>query len=267
MNLLLTRLDLDFLCLNETLLTPLTDDALLYVPGYEFVRLDRSELSGKKSGGGLLIYYKSDRDVIELPELSQCSPHLECLWVRMNLKLAKPTLIGCVYHVPDSRYNDSLNELDLILSQLDDVPRTDLVILGDVNINLNTNNAQTNALNALLKRQNLKQLITGPTHVSEQCSSLFDQVYINNEQLYWHSRVVDPGLSDHSLIYTCRKYHKPSKEKETRFIRDYRKFNPEDFASDVGNIDWHSVYTAVDIDVAVSIFNFEIINIINKHLP
>ena len=87
-SLLLSRSNIDFLCLNETLLHSDIDDSVLQVDGYEFIRCDRDANSGKKSGGGLVIYYKSDRDVEELPTLSHCSPSLESVWVRLNLKLA-----------------------------------------------------------------------------------------------------------------------------------------------------------------------------------
>ena len=45
---LLNRADVDCLILNETYL----NSSILYIPGYEFIRFDRTEASGKKCGGG-----------------------------------------------------------------------------------------------------------------------------------------------------------------------------------------------------------------------
>ena len=264
---LLQQSNLDILVLTESHLSEKIDDSLLNIPGYTFYRQDRTAASGKRSGGGIITYFKIDRDVFLLNDHSSCSPHLECMWLRLELKLARPTYLCCLYRAPDSSYVDSINELELSLDSVNPGIRSDLVMLGDYNIDLNKVDSPTRSLNAFLKRQNLSQLITSNTRITNDSATLIDHIYVSNVDLYWHQGVVDPGLSDHALIYTMRKYKRISHEKETKYIRCYRNFDAVKFADDVGSTDWSAVYNATDINDAVSIFNFKMLSLIDKHLP
>ena len=78
---------------------------------------------------------------------------------------------------------------------------------------------------------------------------------------------MNPGLSDHSLIYVCRKKSKPCKEKKTVIIRCYRSLDPTLFCRDIGQIDWRFVTSSNDIDEAVQSFNFEFMRVVNMHMP
>ena len=189
------------------------------------------------------------------------------MWLKLSLKLARPTIIGCIYRPQDASHKDSIFEIENMLDECGSSINDDLVILGDVNIDLNKTPPSSTALKSFLHRHNLSQLIDRPTRVTAESSTLIDHIYINNSNLYWHAGTLDPSLSDHNLIYTCRKHHEPSKEKVTRFIRNYRNFNAEDFARDIDKIDWSEVQRATDLDEAVALFNFELLCVINKHLP
>ena len=103
--------------------------------------------------------------------------------------------------------------------------------------------------------------------MNEHSSTLIDHIYVNNPSLYSHRGILDPGLSDHHLTFVCRKRAKISHEKKTIFIRNYRNFNAENFCADLSNIDWTQVMQASDVDEATACFNFEIMKVINKHLP
>ena len=60
-------------------------------------------------------------------------------------------------------------------------------------------------LNAFLKSLNLLQLIEHPTHITETTLTLIDHIYCNNTVQYNHASRVEPGLSDHVLVFTNRK--------------------------------------------------------------
>ena len=85
-------------------------------------------------------------------------------------------------------------------------------------------------------------------------ATLIDHLYVSNAQQYHHWGVLNPGLSDHCLIYTCRKKAKLCKEKEFRVIRCYSHFNPEMFTHELKNIDWSPVYAELEVDPAVDVF-------------
>ena len=60
---------------------------------------------------------------------------------------------------------------------------------------------------------------------------------------------------------------KPSHEKSTKFVRNYRHFDPLLFATDVANIDWSEIEKTVDLNEAVCLFNCEFMRIVNRHMP
>ena len=264
---LLNNSNLDVLCIVETFLDDEVDDILLEVPDYNFHRIDRDSRSGKASGGGILTYYKNDRDITCVENSDLISPSIECSFLKLSLKQARPTIIGAIYRPPSASYVDSIDELESHIDSLDLPINADLVILGDVNIDLLQNNAATKYLNKFLKSQSLEQVITRPTRITNQSSTLIDHIYINNPAMYQHRGVIDPNLSDHCLTFVTRKYMRPSKERETKFIRNYRNFNANDFNNDLENIHWNCVYTCTDVNESVANFNFEFLTVLNKHLP
>ena len=106
-----------------------------------------------------------------------------------------------------------------------------------------------------------------PTRVISSTSSIIDHIYTSNPALFHHNGVLDPGLSDHGLVFVTRKHVRTSKEKETLYIRDYRFFDEILFASEVASADWDDVYSAGTVDEAVASFNFIFISLVNCHLP
>ena len=56
-------------------------------------------------------------------------------------------------------------------------------------------------LRGITELHDLKQVIESPTRVTEHSDSLIDLCFTNAHQKITDSDVVDPGLSDHSLVY------------------------------------------------------------------
>ena len=74
---LLNGSNIDCLCLQETFLGSVISDPEISVPGYNIIRCDRHEGSGKSSGGGLMFYTKSKRDFREIEHSHVCTPNIE----------------------------------------------------------------------------------------------------------------------------------------------------------------------------------------------
>ena len=47
----------------------------------------------------------------------------------------------------------------------------------------------------------LTQIIKYPTRVNEKTKTLIDHIYINRPDLYAYCGVINPGASDHCLVY------------------------------------------------------------------
>ena len=104
-----------------------------------------------------------------------------------------------------------------------------MYILGDLNINLINNQKRTP--NGIKRYQEccllhgLKQLITSPTRVTENSSSLLSQILKNSTDRVSQSGMVDTGLSDHQLMYCTRKVNRTKfnthKYIRTRLLKHY----------------------------------------------
>ena len=107
---LLNRGNLDCLILGETFLSESIEDGELFIPGYYFYRADRTAESGKRLGGGILMYIK-DKHESSLLKIG-CSPHTEFLSVEVRLPNARKILVNGIYRPPDGSVDLSLSELD-----------------------------------------------------------------------------------------------------------------------------------------------------------
>ena len=111
----------------------------------------------------------------------------------------------------------------------------DIVMVGDVNCDLlaNPTASHTNKMNDLLELFQIQQLITEPTRITENTETLIDWFMTNTPEKISSSGVLHIGISDHSLIYGCRKIsfgRNPPKIIETRNLKDY---SPLDFNADL----------------------------------
>ncbi len=265
--LLLSESKLDCLCLTETHLKSFIDDSELLCAGYDLFRYDRTRASGKSSGGGIAIYTNSDRTFVEVLNSHICTPDIEAVWLKLSLERAHDTYICSVYRAPDGNVDRGIDTLCQQIENLGITFRDDIIFLGDFNVDLLTNSPSKNRIELFRKNNNLDQLIKSPTRVCERSSTLIDHVYVNNSDQYHHWGVLNPGLSDHSMIYTNRKKPKQSKEKDFRIIQCYRHFNPDDFVEDLELTDWSPVFAEVDIEPAVDIFNKLFLTCVDKHMP
>ena len=136
LKLLLEKSSIDILCLNETFLNDSILNLELQINGYNFIRLDRNPNSGKQGGGGLLIYYKSNRNVNLIQNSHLCTPDVELCWIELSLPNSRPTYICPVYRAPDGSNLKFLECLDSSLSNPNLTLNSDQIVLGDFNIDL-----------------------------------------------------------------------------------------------------------------------------------
>ncbi len=202
-----------------------------------------------------------------ISESNICNPDIELFWIKLSLKCARPTYICCLYRPPDGSSKNFVEKLENQMETIIDNPANDLIIMGDVNIDMNKWDNNSRTLHNFTIKHSLTQIITKPTRITETTSSVIDHIYVNNTELYVHCGTLEPGLSDHSMVFVCRKQAKISKEKKSITVRNYRNFDPIKFGNDIVNTDWSNVYNAKNVDEAVLNFNHIFTGIINLHLP
>ena len=106
----------DFLAINETKLDESIKSSELHIPGYEFIRRDRS-----RNGGGVGFYIKSSNSYVVRSDLNVIN--LESLIIQIRKPNSRPFLIATWYRPPCS-------PIDLFLSYesfIDKVDSLDLM--------------------------------------------------------------------------------------------------------------------------------------------
>ena len=109
--LLLMRSNLNVLSLNETWLNASIADDEINIPGYNMHRLDRGLGSSKLGGGGVLMYTKMSHTYQHI-EWNVGTSDIEILWVKLSLKLTRPTYIANVYRPPEGNVQFFLEILE-----------------------------------------------------------------------------------------------------------------------------------------------------------
>ena len=160
----------DFWRITESHLCDEILDENTYIDNYRFLRQDRQN----KSGGGCLIYYKENLNVIPKPELTVGT--IESIWFELIIN-SQRLLIGNVYRAPDNYefYNHFKTDLERIW-----LKRNNILIMGDFNADFsktsmnNAENYHGRKLQAITKSFGLINVITEPTRIAENSETLLD---------------------------------------------------------------------------------------------
>jgi len=259
---LICNTKLDVLAISESKLNKDISDAEISIPNFKLFRIDRD-----CHGDGVVIYCKENVSSFDCPKL--CSKEFESLWVKIKLKKIKPIHICVSYRSPSVKkpieyVTYFYNYLKSCLGKL---PRgTEVICLGDYNVNWSKHNGLTSLMKDFARSSNLSQLIESPTRITEHSSTLIDLIFTNSTSIS-QSGSIFFGLSDHNLIFCIRKCIKPKLNPKTILFRNFKNFNKDKFTNDLLHMDWSRFYNSPDVDEATSIFNSIVSEISDKHAP
>ena len=186
-------------------------------------------------------------------------------WVKLNLKETRPTLIANVYRPPSDKIDAAIELLGSHLTEVTSSGNPDILIVGDLNIDLLKNSNDTKRFNTFIDSHLMNQLINEPTRVTTTTRSLIDHVITNNTDFYSIPGCFDPDLSDHCLLFTTRKCLKPKYTTSYFWGRSFRNFNENLFYLDSRSVNWLPLYCMTDIDTATGYFTNVSLRIIDVH--
>ena len=102
-------------------------------------------------------------------------------------------------------------------------------ILGDFNIDYLQRDCPTMILlNNVLKKAGLKQLIEQITRPNKKGGSCIDYI-ITNSNFVHDAGITDDYITGYHTVYCIRKKDREHHEKEIQTVRDYMKYNHDDF--------------------------------------
>ena len=235
---------LDILAINETKLDESNQDNEVYVPEYEIVRRDRL----RDGGGGVCFYIRTNRNYSIRTDLNVQNLENVCIEIRKHR--SKPFIVATWYRPPDSLV-EICNPFESLVGKLDSLG-VEYYLLGDFDCNIisNTDN-NTRLLNEVADIYGLHQLITEPTRITQNTSTLIDVVFTNCPDRIVNSGVKHVGISDHSLVYAYRKLSADSQSRghKTVTYRKLKNFCSASFPNDIARQNWESLEQIHDPNV------------------
>ena len=211
----------DIICISETMLDDTVQDNEVSLNGYEIIRKDRN-----RNGGGIAIYIKNCINYKLRQDLDHAN--LESITVEIFKPKTKSFLINTWYRPPGST-------LDLFMDYEECIAKTDnenkeVITIGDFNCDwnnlaVNTISSQTKKMVDIAQTFQYEQLVKESTRITETSSTLIDLAFSNRPELIIESGVEHIGISDHSMIYVCRKVSIPRKEPKIVSTRQYKNFD------------------------------------------
>ena len=137
--------------------------------------------------------------------------------------------------MPPGTLVEIFNPFESLVGKLDSLG-VEYYLLGDFNCNIisNTDN-NTRLLNEVADIYGLDQLITEPTLITQNTSTLIDVVFNNRPDRIVCSGVKHVGISDHSLVYAYRKLSADSQSRRHKTVtyRKLKNFCSASFRNDI----------------------------------
>jgi exonuclease III len=185
----------DLIFLNETKLDENIPNSFFAPTNYNLLRLDRK----KNRGGGVMVLVKNSLKLVS----SDYLPDFEAIHLKINLNLVDMDFI-CCYNPNYNNRTAFINSLEhfLLSLNLDKL----IFIVGDLNINLNSDNGVI--LNQFANKYDFRNYVQEPTRVVNQSSSLID-VILHNSNFLHDTSVIGCPFSDHKFV-ACSLVVKPS---------------------------------------------------------
>ena len=99
-----------------------------------------------------------------------------------------------------------------------------MYIFGDFNDNMLCVNSR---LVKIIDKAKMTYIINKPTRITEQSSTLIDQVITNSPQKILHSDVLPGPIADHELITITIDIKKPKRQPIERTFRSLKNYTPD----------------------------------------
>ena len=253
--------EIHVLGLSETKLNAIHPDSSYEINGFQKpCRRDR-ELN---SGGGLIVYVKEGIQTCRRTDLE--NENLECIWLEIKPKKSKAFLVGNIYRPP----NSTIHWNEIFEACIENVLGEDkeIYLMGDINRDL-LNNQIKNAWSDYMEPFGLTQLVSEPTRVTGDSSTLIDHIYANCPENVNSINIPKIGLSDHFPIFFTRKMHvqPPKTDHYTISYRSFKNFNEDKFTEDLQSVPWDTIKIFDDTDDIMEAWLDLFLQVVDKHIP
>ena len=238
------------------------------VPGYKFFHKGRS--SRKGGGVGILVSddIQCEADICEASQrkVAFVDEQFENIVVRIpecidstnSSRKKKDLVIAAVYRQPNSSNLEVfLNHTETLLRTIDK-PGSEIVIAGDMNLDLlkYESHLPTSRYLDIMTNHGLIPRIIRPTRIKNQSASLIDHIFTRNNILTEISGILDTelagssGYTDHKPIFSVLRARLPKKDKKASITISYFTVEGErNRREGLLNENWTDVYNESNPDL------------------
>ena len=191
---------------------------------------------------------------------------LELLSIEVKKPKTKPLLISTWYWLPSAKI-ELFEKFENFLKLIDNEDK-DIMITGDLNCNLiehAQNHANSKLIDIIIFQ--LQQHIQTPTRTTYNSSSLIDLIFshIDDDKIL-EAGVVDLGISDHSLVYICRKISIFKESPKIVLSQQFKNYSSYQFKEELGF--YTSPYSTSNYpNVLWNEFKSNFLAVAEKHAP
>ena len=244
--------EIEVISISETWLTNIHAEGTYDLANYTTFRQDRSQHeTGKKRGGGLVTYIKSELadSTIELKKLSTCTTFIEAQWLKIVNKHSSNVVLCTMYRPPEGELEKAIVYMNNCLRALN-TAKNDIYILGDWNVNYkNMLSPNYKKMFFFENSNNLKQVIKDTTRNTDKTKSLIDLIFTNAPHIS-ESGTIESFISDHQPVYIIKKQAKVAKTGVKFEGRSYKHLDLDSLLTQLSNANWHDLYANTDPNAA-----------------
>ena len=249
-----------FIVLSETFLTNNTKN-LYNIPGYKSFHTIRPE----GNAGGVSIYILENYNSSKICNLSYANETVEQVAISATINSIKFKVLG-VYRKPSNDKNAFTEHLDNLLNE---IKNNNIIICGDMNINLFDNSNTTwNYSNAMVSH-GLTLCNNKVTRINEENinnSSLIDHIWTNCNLSNLNSYNLENYISDHiPCMLTLEKNLNQSKK--TIHYRIINDKNISQLNKKLNEINWNDTLVSDNVNIKFKNFITKLDELYNNVMP
>lgn len=184
----------DIVCLTETHITDDIRDHEIHLDNYVTVK----DCTCNRRTGDTLMYIRQDIKYEELNKITSVCKEENNLWM-CNIRLKnrfKGLIISCVYHSPSQSHGQFIDRLNQEVKNL--IDKGAIILVGDFNINVDTESRYSKKLVRMMKNMGFKQRVKNRTRITKDSKTIIDLVFSYEEI---KTEVLEiPRITDHFIV-------------------------------------------------------------------
>ena len=202
------------------------------------------------SCGGVSVLFRESLNVEHLPDLSFCNLSIEICTIKVSIYSSVYYVVG-IYRPHSGTVEELLLELTNVFEKIPHLMRCNVVLLGDMNLNLlAVDNSNVQSFYNFMRSNYFAPVINCPTRYDSDSSispTLLDQIWINFVGSNYYCGAIILDQTDHCPVYINIKREVTDNGRIKIKFRNFSERNRLNFREKLAATDWDIPTTDVDL--------------------